>query len=239
MSSGGKHKPFPHIVRIVVVPRAPGSKSARHKDGHDKSHSLPDSELVAAENQLKRMEAPSPKKTSARRGSSAARFPKPKNEPKNMFEALKPTDIVAIGQEAASVRVVDKHGKPVSLNTAKKPGRKAKRRLFGHDDGNKDTVLRVWTKSDTIEYRCEVPFTIVAVEKAGWKIHGSADNPFANKKPYKAQQVEGTKGGKPLWVWKSSPLRATANNQQYKMTFKIGKELVDPDVVCGDPPPSS
>ena len=34
-----------------------------------------------------------------------------------------------------------------------------------------------------------------------------------------------------MWVWTSGLLPATANNQQYKMTFKIDGELIDPDVV--------
>ncbi len=33
--------------------------------------------------------------------------------PKNMFDVLKPTDIVVMGSEPASVRVLDKDGKPV------------------------------------------------------------------------------------------------------------------------------
>ena len=75
-----------------------------------------------------------------------------------MFEVLKPTDIVVIGREAASVRVVDKNGKPVPLNASGQPASRstaAQRQLFAHDDRNKDTVLRVWTESDTIEYQCD------------------------------------------------------------------------------------
>ena len=41
-----------------------------------------------------------------------------------------------------------------------------------------------------------------------------------------------------VWTWTSGVVPASANNQQYKATFKIGGELIDPDVVCGDPPPS-
>ena len=47
----------------------------------------------------------------------------------------------------------------------------------------------MWTESDTIEYQCDVPFEIVEVERAGWKIYDAPDNPFASgKMPYKATQ---------------------------------------------------
>jgi hypothetical protein len=250
----GVLNPFPHVVRIVVVPRADGSRSASQRDGHDQSHGLPDGELTAAADKLKRMDPPPSRDgTSARLGSSAAASPKPKN----MFEALKPTDIVAIGQEAASVRVVDENGKAVPLDESGQPVPRSTadtrnsavpndsptRRLFAHDDRNRDTVLRVWTESDTIEYQCDQEFEIVKVERAGWKIYGSPENIFEPDRPfdgsftYKAEKR--TTGGKLIWFWKSGVLPATANNQQYKMTFKIGKQKIDPDVVCGDPPPSA
>jgi hypothetical protein len=99
-------------------------------------------------------------------------------------------------------------------------------------------VLRVWTESDTIEYVCDKPFEIVGVERAGWKIDGAPDDPFGGATPYRAQRRPPAKGQKPLWVWTSGLLPARANNQQYKMKFKIGREEIDPDVVCGSPPPS-
>jgi hypothetical protein len=222
----GRLKPIHHVVRIVVLPRAHGSRSASQKDGHDQSHGLTNGELEAAEEQLKKMDAPpSLDGTSARLGSSVAAFPKPNN----MFEALKPTDIVVIGQEAASVRVVDAQD---HTGAVRKPPT-----LAVHNDRNKDTVLRVWTESDTIEYQCDEPFEIVQVKKAGWEIYDAPDDPFGNSKDgYKAQHAEG-KNERALWVWTSGLLPARANNQQYKMTFEIRGERVDPDVVCGDPPP--
>ena len=236
---GGGLNPVTHVVRIVVVPPADGSRSASQRDGHDQSHGLPDGELTAAADKLKGMDPPpSPDGTSARLGSSAAAVPKPKN----MFEALKPTDIVAIGQEAASVRVVDENDEAVPLDESGQPVRRSTARLFPHDDRNRDTVLRVWTESDTIEYQCDKEFEIVKVERAGWKIYGSPENLFEPDRPfdgsftYKAEKR--TTGGKLIWFWKSGVLPARANNQQYKMTFKIGNEKIDPDVVCGDPPPS-
>ena len=112
------------------------------------------------------------------------------------------------------------------------------RRLLAHDEGNRHTVLRVWTESDTIEYQCEEKFAITKVEKAGWKIHDTPDNPFQEPLPYEAKEMPRASGEKPLWVWKSGVLTAKANNQQYKATFEIGGEKIDPDVVCGDPPPN-
>jgi hypothetical protein len=116
---------------------------------------------------------------------------------------------------------------------------------MGHDDHHTDTVLRVWTESDTIEYQCDEPFEIVGVKRAGWKIYDAPENPFGfGKVKYIAQKRKSDTDEKPIWVWTSGLLPATANNQQYKMTFKIfdenGKngELVDPDIVCGNPPPS-
>jgi hypothetical protein len=143
-----------------------------------------------------------------------------------MFEALTPTDIVVVGREPASVRKVDIAGKPTL-------------RLFGHDHHHMDTVLRVWTEADTIEYRCDEEFEIVSVERAGWKIYGAPEIPFDNGPlPYRAAPSARVTGGKPVWVWTSSVVPATANNQQYKMAFKINGELIDPDVACGNPPPT-
>jgi hypothetical protein len=98
-------------------------------------------------------------------------------------------------------------------------------------------VLRVWTGSDTIEYQCDQEFAITKIERAGWKIYGAPENPFGHGKlPYRSKR--GKRDGKSIWVWTSRVPPATANNQQYKMTFKIKDELIDPDVACGDPPPS-
>jgi hypothetical protein len=133
---------------------------------------------------------------------------------KTLFNELKPTDIVVMRGEPASLR-----------------GKGPARRLFTHDGGHRDTVLRVWTGSDTIEYHCDQPFTIVKVEKAGWKLHGTPAHPFDREPPYEAVK------GDAHFTWTSSVLTRAANNQQYKMSFKIGDQLVDPDLVCGNPPP--
>jgi hypothetical protein len=144
-----------------------------------------------------------------------------RKKPKNMFEALAPIDIVVVGREPASV-----------------VNKERRRQLAAHDHHITDTVLRVWTEADTIEYQCDEPFEIVSVEKAGWKIHGAPDNPFGiGKANYKAQE-RSLPGGKKQYVWTSGFLPATANNQQYKASFRIGGQLIDPDVVCGSPPPS-
>ena len=79
-----------------------------------------------------------------------------------------------------------------SRSHARSSGRSVRqptRHLFPHDDRNTDTVLRVWTESDTIEYQCDEEFEIVQMERAGWKLFGAPDNPFERERgetPYKA-----------------------------------------------------
>ena len=149
------HTARKHIVRIVVVPGVKAT-SSRESHGPDQAHGLTAEELETGENILKEMPAPTPSDSTAKKQ-------------KNMFKELKPTDIVVMGVEAASVRVVDKHGKavpldesgqPVPPNTADTrnsavPSDSPTRKLFAHNDRLKDTVLRVWTNSDTVEYQCE------------------------------------------------------------------------------------
>jgi hypothetical protein len=173
---------------------------------------------------------------------------------------LKPTDIVVVGQEPASVRVLDKKGQPVPLDESGQPMARLTaeardpalppsdpptRQLFAHDDRNRDTVLRLWTESDTVEYQCDEPFTIDEVMRTGWNIYGAPDNPFERERgrtPYEAteERTSTTAAGQPksVWKWTSGVVPASANNQQYKPTFKIRGESIDPDVVCGDPPPN-
>jgi hypothetical protein len=169
-------------------------------------------DLEEAEGKLKKMPAPPKKKKSAEGGTTSP-------TPNNMFEALEPTDIVVVGRNPASVRE-----------------EKAARKLCAHDHHHRETVLRVWTESDTVEYQCDEKFEIAEVKKAGWAIFVAPVDPFSNPKPRTASQ-ETSVDGPAVWVWRSSVVPASANNQQYKMTFKINDELIDPDVVCGDPPP--
>jgi hypothetical protein len=235
----GKKNPARHIVRIVVVRRAAGSTPAVHSDGPGQSNGLTKDELKDGEQALQQVDAAGlPITTSGKHAT--------------MFDVLKPTDIVVMGSEPASVRVLDKDGKPVAPrtadtpNSAALPGEALTRHLFAHDHTHTDTVLRVWTESDTIEYQCDEEFEIVRMERAGWKLFGAPDNPFARdggETPYKAtKEPTSTTGadGNPkfVWKWTSGKVPASANNQQYKATFKIRGKLVDPDVVCGDPPPA-
>jgi hypothetical protein len=235
----GKAHPVNHTVRIVVVRPAAGASAAPESHGSGHSHGLTKDQLEAAEEELKRMGAPpSSGGTAAAQESSA-----------KMFDVLEPTDIVVVGRETASVRTVDSSGKPVSADATTRavqtaPNETPTRRLFAHEHHYTDTVLPVWTGSDTIEYQCDVQFEIVKVEKAGWKIYGAPENPFEGDLPYRAEARPRVTDGARVWVWTSSVLPATANNQQYKMTFRIFDERgengqdVDPDVVCGDPPPT-
>jgi hypothetical protein len=213
----GKLKPYCHIVRIVVTRRPSDQAAAGESGGPGQSHGLTKEQLRAAETELKEKDAPpSSGGTSTGQESSA-----------KMFDVLEPTDIVVVGREPASVRTVDSEGRK-------------KRQLDAHSHHHTDTVLRVWTDSDTIEYQCDLPFQINEVKRAGWNIYDAPPNPFAGQPPYKATQ-RATDG---LWVWRSSVVPAKANNQQYKMTFTIFDERgengedVDPDVICGNPPPT-
>ena len=175
-----------------------------------------DHSLKAAEEKLKQMKPPS----SAGMPGPARAADANGKKPKSMFEALSPTDIVVVGRDPASV---------VNKNR--------KRQLAAHDHHETATVLRVWTEADTIEYQCDEPFEIVRVKRAGWKIHGAPENLFGiGEANYKAQE-RNLPGGRKQYVWTSGFVPASANNQQYKASFKIGGKLIDPDVVCGSPPP--
>ena len=87
------------------------------------------------------------------------------------------------------------------------------------------------------------------MKRAGWKIYDAPDNPFGfGEVKYTAQERKSDTGKKPIWVWTSGLLPARANNQQYKMKFRIGGEFIDGELVggnlailpsVGDPPPSS
>jgi hypothetical protein len=160
-----------------------------------------------------------------------------------MIDVLKSTDIVVIRREPASVRTTDDDGHPVT-SPAPDGQPEPRRHLRPHDSSPNETVLRVWTESDTIEYLCDQQFEIEKVEKAGWKIFGTPENPFErerNAAPYRATEertVDAAGNVKIVWKWISGVLPAAANNQQYKATFIINGEKIDPDVVCGTPPPN-
>jgi len=214
----GKLTPVTHRVRIVVVPNVKSAPPGEH-------HELTEEELAIGEAHLRKTPAP-----------WSGQTPPQKGPQKTMFDDLKPTDIVVIRGEPASVRVVASKGL----------GEPPTRRLFAHDDRHQDTVLRVWTDSDTIEYQSDVEFQIVEMNRAGWHIYASPENPFEDARgplPYVATNQPDpalVAPGQPttVWTWISGKVPASANNQQYKMTFRIAGQLVDPDVVCGDPPPS-
>ncbi len=227
----GKRKPQHHVVRIVVVrdagsPEAPDrAANESHGPAHE-SHGLTDDELKKAQDQLEEMPPPHSSEEST-------------SGPKSMLEALKPFDIVVVGKEAASVRVIAEEGVGGT-------GTRRTKRLTAHDDRHRDTVLKVWTESDTVEYQCAEQFEIVTVEQANWRIHGAPPNLFERERgtlPYEARKEPATTGPagnpRPVWKWTSGTVPKSANNQQYKMSFKIGNDLIDPDVVCGDPPPGN
>ena len=124
----GKRTQCTHILRIVVL-RNDKLTAARLRRASNESHGLTDEELKIGEALLKEMAAPLPSDPTAKRQ-------------KNMFKELKPTDIVVIGQEAASVRVDD------DQNHAGHARMPPTLRLMAHNDRHKDTGIRVWTNSD-------------------------------------------------------------------------------------------
>src|SRR5262245_32453988 len=144
----GRRHPVRHIVRIVVVPPTAGLKAALRGSGRVQRHGLTPGALSAGEAALKSMNAP----PSSNVSSGALKSSVTSTRRKKMFDVLEPTDIVVIGREPASVCTIDRSGKRVP------------RRLLAHDEGNRPTVLRVWTDSDTIEYQCEKKFAIIRVE---------------------------------------------------------------------------
>jgi hypothetical protein len=222
------HKGERLIVRIVVV-RDAGTPEAPSRASHE-SHGLTDDQLKRAEDRLRKMTPPHSSQEST-------------SPPKNMFEALKPTDIVAVGKEAASVRVVPRQESVGGART------EDTRQLDEHNERHRDTVLKVWTESDIVEYQCAEKFEIVDVKQVKRMIDGAPANLFERERGaltpetrYVAMEemTPGPAGNPvPVWKWTSGTVPASANDQQYKMTFKIGNDLIDPDVVCGDPPPSN
>jgi hypothetical protein len=236
---GGKENPVHHTVRIVVVGPPAGSTPAVDRHGPGQSHDLTEDELKKGEQALQELDAAGlPITTSGKHVT--------------MFDVLKPTDIVVMRFEPTSLRVLNKDGKPVAPHTADTPnsaalpGEPPTKHLHAHDDCHRDTVLRVWTESDTVEYQCDEEFEIERMERAGWKLFGAPDNPFERERgatPYKATKeptstIDADGNPKFVWKWTSGVVPASANNQQYKATFKIRGKSIDPDVVCGDPPPA-
>ena len=103
----GKLNPVNHIVRIVVVRLAAGSKPVSQSGGSGHGH-LTDDELEKAAAALKKMPAPpSSGGTSTLQGSLNATA----SNSQNMFDVLKPTDIVVVGREPASVLTIRSKGK--------------------------------------------------------------------------------------------------------------------------------
>src|SRR6266487_1759846 len=111
-----------------------------------------------------------------------------------------------------------------------------KRELVPHDIAVRHAAIRVFTESDIIEWESDQPFTIVSTEKAVnaiWSEDGTPTNPFYSGPPF-----ESTGDTANQYRARSSKAKQAANGQQYKVSIRLNDgRLVDPDYVCGDPPP--
>ena len=111
-----------------------------------------------------------------------------------------------------------------------------KRELVPHDIAVRHAAIRVFTESDIIEWESDQPFTIVSTEKAVnaiWSEDGTPTNPFYSGPPF-----ESTGDTANRYRARSSKAKQAANGQQYKVSIRLNDgRLVDPDYVCGDPPP--
>jgi hypothetical protein len=106
-------------------------------------------------------------------------------------------------------------------------------RLVDHDDAIPHSMIRMWTESDVIEWEADTPFVILSVVKAEpataiYSRDDSPDNPFYVGPPYASDSHH---------VVRSSIVKDTAHDQQYKVSIQIGGRTIDPDFVCGSPPP--
>jgi hypothetical protein len=110
------------------------------------------------------------------------------------------------------------------------------RELVPHDRAIRHAAIRVFTESDIIEWRSDQPFTIVSTEKAEepiWSVAGTPENPFYSGPPFESTVDPGNRHQA-----RSSKTKQAANGQQYKVSIRLEDgRLVDPDYVCGDPPP--
>src|SRR5262249_4644048 len=131
---------------------------------------------------------------------------------------LKPTSIIAVRDKPASFVTVGPNQKLVS-----------------HDpSGVRETVLHVWTESDTIEWQSDRPFEITRVAKAGPPQRGTQDtapeNPFKSGFPYSGLAATN-------YRVQSSQLSRSPNNRQYKTSTTTDAPLSAPAFRGGAPPP--
>ena len=107
--------------------------------------------------------------------------------------------------------------------------------LVRHETAVREAAIRVYTESDVIEWVCDQAFSIVSTEKSHnpiWREPTAPDNPFYTGPPYDAGCGADTR-----YRAQSTKTRKEANGQQYKVSIRIGTRLIDPDYVCGSPPP--
>jgi hypothetical protein len=99
--------------------------------------------------------------------------------------------------------------------------------LFG------ETILVVSIRNqDSITWRCDRPFRVLSFEpvEAHPKFHAPPINPLTvEKKPFPQMTLAGAPAANEVT---SGPAKASAAKTQYKITFEIDGEEVDPDVFC-------
>jgi hypothetical protein len=103
-------------------------------------------------------------------------------------------------------------------------------KLVDHDS-TEHQPIRMWTESDIIQWECDRPFVILSVDKftrSGYQSPGSPDTPFYLRPPYASDSSH---------VARSSIAMGAANNQHYKARIRVGGNTLDPDIICGFPPP--
>jgi hypothetical protein len=110
------------------------------------------------------------------------------------------------------------------------------RKLEDHDLAIRHAAIRMFTESDVIEWESDAPFSIESTAKAEnpiWHRDGTPDNPFHTGPPFDSAPHDNGRHKA-----RSSTTTKDANGQQYKVSIRLSDgRLVDPDYVCGDPPP--
>jgi hypothetical protein len=115
---------------------------------------------------------------------------------------------------------------------AGQPWHFAEGKLRKHPEVHKlfrDTILTLYkSKRDTAVWWSEKEFMITGIDKEDPKKNFTADYPFGAKPDAERKTID----GKPVWVAKSTVPVDTAYGQEYKITFEMGGQRIDPNMDC-------